>query len=94
MLGHVGANEKTRSFLEHEGAHEFCHAHANLLPLIFARHPKGIVKNGLEEIFTKDKKVIKEITTQDVNPQIGQIFPCNPIKRIHGSVAYFNLIEK
>ena len=53
--------------------------------------PRGIVKNGLEEIFTKDKKVIKEITTQDVNPQIGQIFPCNPVKRIHGSVAYFNL---
>ncbi|MBO4438160.1 MAG: glycosyltransferase family 61 protein [Spirochaetaceae bacterium] len=52
---------------------------------------KGIVKNGREEIFTHQKKVIQEITAQNENPQIGQIFPCNPIKRIHGSVAYFNL---
>lgn len=53
--------------------------------------PNGIVKNGREEIFTKQKKVIKEITTQDINPEIGKIFPCNPVKRIHGSLAYFNL---
>ncbi len=63
-----------------------------VIPELFIyKLPKGIVKNGLEEIFTKEKKVIKEITAQDINPQIGQFLPCNPIKRIHGSVAYFNL---
>lgn len=67
-------------------------AYSTVIPELFIYTlPNGIVKNGLEEIFTKDKKVIKEITAQDENPQIGQFFPCNPIKRIHGSVAYFNL---
>lgn len=60
-------------------------------PLYIYMYKNGIVKNGREEIFTRQKKVLKEITAQNVNPQIGQIFPCNPIKRIHGSVAYFNL---
>ncbi|NLK45529.1 MAG: glycosyltransferase family 61 protein [Treponema sp.] len=49
------------------------------------------MKNGLEEIFTKDKRVIKEITAQDINPQIDNVFPCNPVKRTHGSLAYFSL---
>lgn len=53
--------------------------------------PRGIVNTGREEIFTKEKKVIKEITAQNVNPMIGEFFPLNSEKRIHGSVAYFSL---
>lgn len=51
----------------------------------------GIVENGREEIFTKQKKVIKEITAQTTNPKIDQVFSINVAKKIHGSVAYFSL---
>ena len=51
----------------------------------------GMVENGLEEIYTSKKQVIKEYTTQEINPRIGEFFPTNPVKKIRGSLAYFNL---
>ena len=51
----------------------------------------GIVENGLEEVFTSKRQVIKEYTTQEKNPKIGEYFPLKPMKRIKGSLAYFNL---
>ena len=51
----------------------------------------GIVENGLEEIYTSKKQVISEYTTQETNPRIGEYFPINPVKKIRGSLAYFNL---
>lgn len=47
MLGYIKSNNTQHSFIKHEGSHEFCHAFANLLPLLFSKQPDGIIKNGI-----------------------------------------------
>lgn len=47
MLGYNRASSSQHSFIKHEGTHEFCHSFANLLPILFAKQPDGIIKDGI-----------------------------------------------
>lgn len=47
MLGYTGASLSQYPFIQHEGTHELCHAFADLLPLVTAADPEGIIKNGI-----------------------------------------------
>ena len=47
MLGYSRSNYAQHSFIKHEDTHEICHTFVDLLPLLFSKHPTGIVKNGI-----------------------------------------------
>ncbi|MDE6284477.1 MAG: hypothetical protein K2M17_01905 [Bacilli bacterium] len=47
MLGYKNAQPSQYAFLKHEGAHECCHAFADLLPLLFSKYLQGVTKEGI-----------------------------------------------
>lgn len=53
--------------------------------------PKGKCILGKEEVFTRNNRVIKEITSQKNNPLLGSMLQLYPTKRIKGSVVNLSL---
>lgn len=57
MLGFKDAGLDKKSWLIHEGTHEFCHSFVDLIPELFAKNYDGIIRDGIR--YKDDMGMIK-----------------------------------
>lgn len=76
MRGFKDARPDKRSWLIHEGTHEFCHSFVDLIPEFCAKHPNGIIRDGIR--YKNDMGMIKmtdPITGEKLSPgYYGKMF--------------------
>lgn len=71
MLGYKNAPASQQDFLLHEGPHEFCHAFADLAPLIYSKYTNGRTKDGVK--YFNEMGMISEKDAKTGQP-VGQHF--------------------